>query len=268
MLTGNKYNELRKQAQDLYSYLNTLKGFTIINKSLSPASEHAGRVIVDAVLQVGKDYEKQVKPAVTRILRFKEAATISGFIALLNSKPLHCIINFKTAGTKSDLLKMANFFAGLGIDSYEDLYNWLESENHRDDLLTENSGVSGVVFKIANKTADYFRVLVRHWDAVAVDSGIRDILSQAKITLRYSKKYTYKELRSILQMSAVFDFKCCPIDLDKSIYEYSRLNKNSNSTQKKSTHSPGRIPFKYCINCGIKISASANYCPECGCNQQ
>jgi len=268
-LHGIKLPVLAGEAKVFADYLNTLSGFKIIDEALSSADKHVGRVIVDGVLQVGKDYEKQVRPAVQSIRGFPEAATVSGFISLLNTKPLKSLINFKTPGTKSDLLMVARFFVGKGIETFDDLYAWLGPEQNRDSLLTKNSGLSGKVFRIADKTADYFRVLVRHWDAVAVDRGIRELLDKAKIISRYSKKYGYKEMRSIVQLAAVSHLNCRPVDLDAGIYDYYVSNKSGGNKPPRTTNVAlsASGSSKYCIHCGVRIPHIARYCPKCGAYQ-
>lgn len=263
-LHRNKLNVLANEAQAFAKYIKKLIGFKIVIAQLPPEHRHVGRVIIDGVLQVGKDYEKQVRPAVERILRFQEAATVSGFINLLTARQLKDLINFKTEGTKDDLLKMARFFANKEIETFEGLYTWLEPEKNRDSLLTEKSGLSGKVFRIANKTADYFRVLVRHWDAVAVDRGIRGLLDETGIISRYSKKYEYKEMRSIVQLTAVSHLDCRPVDLDASIYEYYAINKSGNASKNEKAIPTKSRNLKFCIHCGQRIPRKANYCPECG----
>lgn len=246
---------LEAEAKKFLEYLESLDGFEFWETK--PPREHVGRVIVDGVLQVGKDYENAVREAVRRILEFPAAATVSGFIRLLKERELIELINFKTEGTKKDLLVVAEFFANKKIDTFENLREWLKPEENRDSLMTDKSGLSGPVFRIADKGADYFRKLVGHWDAVAVDSNTKALLAEAGVISRYSRKYTYKEKRTIVQLTALLR-PTRPIDLDSIIYNYSVRSKSS-------VQPSGRT--KYCIRCGRKIARSANYCPECGTRQ-
>jgi len=261
-LHGPKLTVLAREAQKFSAYINTLAGFRITNAGFSSDQKHLGRVIVDAVLQVGHDYEKQVRPAVQRILGFSQAVTVSGFIELLQGQPLKNLINFSSEGIKEDLLSVAQFFANGKVETYDDLYTWLQLEQNRDALLTANSGLQGKVFTIGEKTADYFRVLVRHWDAVAVDRGIRGLLDGAGIISKYSKKYAYKELRSIVQLAATQHLGCRPVDLDASIYDYYVSQKPATKRRKyKSSNS------KFCIYCGQQLPRVAKYCSQCGRSQ-
>jgi len=260
---GAKLRQLESEAKAFADYLMTLSNFKIIGAQLPTEDRHVGRVIVDGVLQVGKNYERQVRPAVERILKFPGAATVSGFIYLLRTQQLKNLINFKTEGTKNDLLMIARFFAAKKVQTFDDLYKWLESEKNRDNLLAKNSGLEGKVFTIADKTADYFRVLVRHWDAVAIDSHIRDLLDKAGVVSRYSKKYGYKEMRAIVQLAAVSHLHCRPVDLDASIYQYSTAKKSGKKPKITSLANLQRGNSKYCIECGEHILQRAKYCPKC-----
>ena len=264
-LHEQRLNELQDRAKKFHEYLKRLDGFKI--ETRTAGTKHVGRVVVDGVLQVGKDYEKQVRTAVERIERFPEATTVSGFIHLLNERELKELINFKTDNTKKDLLKVAEFFAHEKIETFDDLYRWFELEENRDKLLTKNSGLSGAVFRIADKTADYFRVLVGHWDAVAVDKGIRELLDKAGIISKHSLKYNYKELRTIVQLTALL-FNERPIDLDDNIYNYYVANRRTEKKLKNPDLAyQEHESRKFCIECGIKISRKAKFCPECGTRQ-
>lgn len=199
--------------------MKSLEGFQLVEAGTP--SKHVGRVIVDWVLQVGHDYEGRVRRAVQLILQQEQADTISGFIELIENRRLADIINFKTNNTKTVLLSAARFFQRNGVNTFDELYVWLESEENRNNLLTVNSGLKGSVFRVADKTADYIRVLVGHWDAVAVDKGIHGLLARM-LRLpksRKSKKWPYKEKRTIVQLAALH-LGCTPRDLDRSLYRH------------------------------------------------
>ena len=219
---GLKFDELKKLALKFADYLKTLDGFKIVDPDPLIQIEHVGRVIVDAVLQVGHDWEKQVRKRVERIRDYPEAATLSGFIDLLRGHGISRLLDWNSQGTEKDLLDVAEFFAKREIETFSQMREWLKSEDNRDSLLTDRSGLGGntsSTFKVADKTADYFRLLVGHCDAVAVDKAIGKLLAKAQIISSHSKKYNYKEKRAIVQLAAI-ELKCRPIDLDHSIYVY------------------------------------------------
>jgi len=211
---GLRFNELARQAEKLADYIKGLDDFEFREPDPLVDIPHVGRVILDAVLQVGHNYEKQVCKRVERIKSYPEAATLSGFLSILKELGIKKLLDFNGLGTEKDLLAVGNFFANRGIETYSELKEWLKSEDNRDSLLSNQSGLGGnSPFRVADKTADYFRVLVCHWDAVAVDSNIKTILENAVIT----SKYNYKEMRAIVQLAAL-EMNLRPIDLDASIY--------------------------------------------------
>jgi hypothetical protein len=178
---------------------------------------------VDAVLQVGHDYEKQVRKRVERVRGHPEAATLSGFIGLLHEQGISRLLDWNSQGTEKDLLDVAEFFSKRGMETFSQMREWLKSEENRDSLLTDRSKLGGntnTTFKVADKTADYLRLLVGHFDAVAVDSNIKALLESAGI----STKYDYKQKRVIIQLAAL-EMGIRPIDLDLSIYNDSLVHR-------------------------------------------
>ena len=257
---------LTDEAKKLADYLNTLNGFSIIDVTLSDQDKHVGRVIVDGVLQVGSWYERQVRKVVRYITGVSSAATVSGFIGFVRQHQQQPDQQFKVKNREDDLLAVAEFFKKHGIETFDDLQRWLEPEENRDRLLTKNSGLIGKVFKIADKTADYFRNGVHHWDSVAVDTGIKGLLKAADVSSRYS----YRELRSIVQLAAVSYLDCGPLDLDISLYDYvqSRSGGGKPPRRPPATAAATAGQLKYCIHCGAQIPQIAKYCPKCGRKQR
>lgn len=211
---GLKFDELVKQSIKLATYIKRLDNFNFVEPDSLLNIPHVGRVIVDAVLQVGHSYEKQVRKSVERIKNYDEAATLSGFLGILKKLGIKKLLGWNSPTLELDLLDVGNFFAKYGIETYSRLREWLKSEDNKDSLISIRSGLGGNgVFKVGEKTADYFRLLVGHWDAVAVDSNIKALLKNTGIT----SKYNYKEMRAIVQLAAL-EMNLRPIDLDASIY--------------------------------------------------
>lgn len=273
---GQKFRVLQEMGRQFAHNLQSLPDWRLVD-SPQP-SRHVGRVIVDLVLSVGHDFEKQVRTAVEMIKEHPEAATVSGFITLLEPNPLGSVLNFGEDSTKEDLLSVARFFQRQGIETYDDLYRWLDSEEHRDGLLTENSNLGGKVFRIADKTADYARKLVGHWDAVAIDRGFKGLFAETGIMPRYATRWTYKEKRTVAQLAAL-SMGCTPRDLDNAVYRLyvSRRTLKGPSdkemnrrtvlpTPVPSARQPGEEPGrpKFCMECGQIMPETAKYCPKCG----
>ena len=232
-LHGSNLTKLRDMAEIFANYIKSLNDFVMLD---APQSyDHIGSAILDWVLQVGHDWEKQVKTAVNKINDFPEARTLSGFINLLNTRYIGDIINFKKDSIKNDLLQAARFLAERGIDSFVELRNWTSSWDNRNELKTFTRHPDGAIFRVGDKTADYLRVIAGHWDAVAVDSNINTLLRHAGI----SSKLSYDEKRTIVQLAALY-LDQRPIDLDISIYQDSVTHslryenkRNRNTTIKK-----------------------------------
>lgn len=273
---GQKFNDLKAMGEQFARALQLMPDWQIVEAP--EPSRHVGRVIVDLVLSVGHDYEKQVRRAVEMIKKQPEASTMTGFIRLLEANPLGSILNFGEDSTKSDLLNVARFLQAQGVDTYDQLYRWLEPEANRDSLLTENSGLKGDVFRIADKTADYARKLVGHNDAVAIDRGFNGLFAETGVMPRYATRWTYKEKRAVAQLAAL-SAGCTPRDLDSSVYRLYASRRGLRKGFKRdmdrrtafftpapSTGQPGEEPArrKFCMECGQVMPGTANFCPRCG----
>jgi hypothetical protein len=249
---GSKFDELLNQSKTSVSYIKGLGDFNFVEPDPFLDIPHVGRVVVDAVLQVGHDYEKQVRKRVEYIKNYDEAATVSGFLRILKELGINELLDWNGPATEMDLLAVGNFFSSRGIETYSELKEWLKPENNRDSLLSKRSRLGGNgIFRVSDKTADYFRVLVGHWDAVAVDSNIKTILENARVPSEYS----YKEMRAVVQLAAI-DMNLRPIDLDASIYNDSVIHparyKKSNKQRQRNI---GERSGKMKITDGMSFSS-------------
>jgi len=158
---------------------------------------------------------------------------------------------------------VATYFFSNKVDTYDSLREWLKPEVNRDAF--RRAGKLGPFFKVGDKTADYFRVLVGHSDAIAVDRGQRQLLADAHLVPLHSITISYKEKRSILQLTALA-MNCRPIDLDKSIYDY---YVSTNKMKQASVQFPIRNndQLKFCHNCGCQLLVSDGFCTKCGAKQ-
>jgi len=196
---GVKSDQLKSEGRRFSGFLKALPRFRLVDPDPLLFVEHVGRVIVDGVLQVGHDYEKQVRKRVNKIRNYPEAGSVSGLRLLLEGQGIKQLLDFNSQETQKDLLDVARFFSIHNIESYSDLREWLGPEEHRDSLLSVQSGLglnTRTPFRIADKTADYFRLLVCHWDAAAVDKGIKSVLAQARVVALNSNRYSYEGGRS------------------------------------------------------------------------
>lgn len=139
----------------------------------------------------------------------------------------------------------------------------MKPEGNRD--IFAKAGKLGPFFRPADKTADYFRKLLGHWDAIAVDTGQRKLLAQANLVPFYSTLVAYKEKRTILQLTAL-NLDSRPIDLDSSIYKYYVDTNKMKGTAQQPQNLPKR-GGKYCHNCGHRLFDLDTFCTKCGTKQ-
>lgn len=112
---------LEAEAKKFLDYLKRLEGFQFIDAK--PARKHVGRVIVDAVLQVGLRYETHVRSRVEHIRdNYPQAATVSGFLRLLKNLGAQKLICWKGKDQEERLLRSARFFASRRIETFPQLY--------------------------------------------------------------------------------------------------------------------------------------------------
>ena len=90
------------------------------------------------------------------------------------------MLDWKGLDEQARFRHTANFFASEEVETVSDLKKWLASGNNRDRLITTSTlpDKAGIA-KIADKTADYYCVMVCLEDAVAIDSLIRAFLKGA-----------------------------------------------------------------------------------------
>jgi hypothetical protein len=207
-------SELITEAQKLVEYIVSI-GLNI--PARKPPNKHVGGIIADAVLQVvGHQWETQVGPQVNRIReKYPEADTISGLFSLLGTVGAQELMNWKGKDEQNSFRQTITFFMKEKINTFDDLRKWLESEDNRDRLITKSlrNDKAGIA-NIANRTADYYRILVGLPNAVKVDSRVDDFLKASGI-----KGLRYEQKRYIVQLAAEMLGKR-PIDLDKAIWDY------------------------------------------------
>ena len=205
----------------------------------TPAN-HIGAVIADAVLQVGHRWKTHVAKRVKDIENnYPSAATLSGLSAIHDAQKL---LNWNGVDEQRRFRQTVEFFSnervsGKTIDTVSDLSKWLASAVNRNRLLTRSprSDKAGIP-KIADKTVDYYCVLVGIPNAVAIDSLLREFLKDAGIKGVGPSQYSMA--RAIVQLAAK-QMHIRPIDLDRSIWEFQsgkgakrkNMRRNSNSSR-------------------------------------
>ncbi len=220
-------NEVKK----LVDYINSIE---LAIEQRPPSSKHVGAIIADAVLQVGHKWKILVSPRIDRIItNYPKANNISELSLIIKAKEVKEFLNWKGEDVQGRFIKTVEFFKNEQINTFDELYEWLEKEKNRDRLVTKGTEINKAgIPKIGDATADYYRVLVRLPDAVKVDSLVKEFLTEAGIK---TSLYKYKELRTIVQLAAK-ELNKRPLDLDGAIWNYME-NKSQNNKRRKSMNS-------------------------------
>jgi len=225
---------LEFETKKLVAYIRLLKSsgeFQIKLKgppSEGPADEHVGAIIADATLSARHNYEKQVKPVVTKLKStYPKGSTTSGFLCLIHSiGPEKLLDGWEKDSAEKlrqiQVVETAQFFADHDIETFSDLAAWIKQESNRQELKKEVHG-------IGNKIADYYGVLTGNPDAVAIDVRISIFLSNAGID---TNNYSYKEKRTIVQLAAR-QMGYGPLDLEQSIWDYNPKRKQKGEEMDK-----------------------------------
>jgi hypothetical protein len=242
--------ELEIEVKKLVAYIKSC-GLQIPVRN--PPHEHVGSIIADAVLQVRFRWKTHVGPRLERMRdMYPNAATISGLSGLLKTRGAQELLNWHGEDEIERFRQSINFFKKERVETFDNLREWLESDNNRDRLVIKIPGNDKAgIPKIGNATADYYRVLVGLPDAVKVDSLVRNFLTDAGLEV---KKYVYEELRSIVQLAAKQLGKR-PIDLDGAIWNYEeKKNKGGNNMANDKFPRVKKL-YKFCLANGLTAKA-------------
>jgi hypothetical protein len=180
--------------------------------------DHMGALITDAILQSGIKYNYVVKPRAERIQKdYPEAKTTSGFLNILLEKSPNKLLDFE--GSKPlRVLEVTKFFHYEGIETVEQLRNWINISENRKRLMK----IKG----IKDKTADYFGILCG-LDTNAVDRHLINFLKEAGIDFN-----GYEEVQQIINQAAeILDQP--KAYFDHSIWKYMSERKNEENIMRK-----------------------------------
>lgn len=210
-------SDLTTEAQKLVKHILSI-GLDIPKRK--PPNRHIGGIITDAVLQAGHKWKTHIGPRAERIRQnYPGADTFKGLFSLLNVVGAQKLLDWKGVNEQNRFSQTIAFFMKEKLNTFDDLRKWLESEDNWERLLTKSlrddrAGIDN----IAERTADYYRVLVGLPYAVKVDSRVDNFLKEAKIeNLSGSPIERYIAKRKIVQLAAKMLGKR-PIDLDGAIW--------------------------------------------------
>ena len=152
-------------------------------------TSHIGAALADSILQAGLRYDTVVSGRVSRIVElFPEAATVSGTIDALSA---HGPRHFLSWTHPRKIVRFTGLLCHIhaeAVETYADLYAWLDREDARQSLLTLNG--------IGPKTVDYLCSLVG-LECVAVDRHMRQLSQLVGI-----EQTRYSDLKLVISYAA------------------------------------------------------------------
>jgi hypothetical protein len=206
------------KARTLADYVRSLDGFVLVNYTDSNYG-HMGATIADAILQAGAKYDAVVRPRIRRIRElYPEATTTSAFWRLLGEEGPKTVLSWRDDEKPYRVVELTKFFLGEGIETEEQLREWMESESNRPRLLR----LSGV----GPKTVDYIKILVG-LQTTAVDRHVHALLTEAGV-----ETSSYEEAREVVNLAAYL------LRIESALFDHSIWQFMSHRGSSKS----GRLP--------------------------
>jgi len=150
--------------------------------------DHMGAILTDAMLQAGLRYETTVLPRVKKILAIPEAATTSGFLAVLEREGAPKLLNWSDSEKPKRLLAITRFFQNELVETVVDLQTRLSNDNNIPRLKQQRG--------VGDKTADYIKILAGI-QATAIDRHLFKFLEEAGCPVK-----EYLEAQQLIQAVA------------------------------------------------------------------
>ena len=196
-------------AMRVADHVRSLDGFELVEDMALPYN-HMGATITDGVLQAGLRYETVVWPRVQHVMTIQEAATTSGFLAVLLARGGEEVVRWTHPDKLRRMVAVAELFASVGLETEAHLLAWLcdgpGSEAHAARL--------GAVHGIGPKTIDYFRILCGRQDAAAIDLHLTRFLERAGVRVT-----SYEQAQAVVAGAAA-ELGVPAAQLDHSIWTY------------------------------------------------
>lgn len=204
---------LEQQAQQLATYTRHLmaQGKFHIFVDASPEDyDSMAAIIIDAVLRGGIDYSVVQKYVLDFNGRYPDIKTVTQFGKLIHNHKSGVVdlIAFNNYEKGRRIAALTLFFHGEGVDTKDDLYEWLDNPTH----CTELQDVRG----IGPATVDFLKQLAGHIDDPAASQRITNFVHEAGIRLQKSGDYT--EIRAIVKRAA--ELLITPGMYDSNIWHY------------------------------------------------
>ncbi len=191
-------------------FVETLDDFEMV-EDLALPYHHMGATITDAALQAGLRYETVVWPRVQHVMTIPEAATTSGFLAVLRERGGEEVVHWTHPEKLGRMQAVAELFAAESVETEADLHFWLcEDGDERGAHIAKLAAVHG----IGPKTIDYFKILCGEQDTAAIDMHLTRFLEQAGVRVT-----SYEQAREVIA-GAAEELGVSPARLDHSIWTY------------------------------------------------
>jgi hypothetical protein len=204
-------------AQLLAAHIGNLADFDLVQDLALPYN-HMGATITDAVLQAGLRYETVVWPRLQHVMTIPEAATTSGFLAVLRERGGEEVVHWTHPVKLGRMEAVAELFIAEGVENEADLHVWLCGDpaagDGADAACSANIAKLAAVHGIGPKTIDYFKILCGEQDTAAIDMHLTRFLEQAGVRVT-----SYEQAREVIAAAAA-ELGVSAARLDHSIWTY------------------------------------------------
>jgi hypothetical protein len=206
----------RDEVDRLTEFVSGLCDFEMV-EDLALPYRHMGATITDAVLQAGLRYETTVWPRVQHAMSIPEAATTSGFLAVLRERGGEAVVRWTHEEKLGRMYAVSELFIAEGIETEEDLRVWLcagTSDPAWTAQCEANAARLLAVRGIGPKTIDYFKILCGEQDTAAIDMHLTAFLERAGVRVT-----SYEQAREVIREAAA-ELGVPAAQLDHSIWTY------------------------------------------------
>jgi hypothetical protein len=204
-------------AQRVAAFIGSLGDFEMVEDLALPYN-HMGATITDAVLQAGLRYETVVWPRVQHVMTIPQAATTSGFLAVLRKRGGEEVVHWTHPVKLGRMETVTELFIAEGVEREADLRVWLCGDpaagDGADPACATNIAKLAAVQGIGPKTIDYLKILCGEQDTAAIDMHLTRFLEQAGVRVT-----SYEQARAVIAGAAA-ELGVPAARLDHSIWTY------------------------------------------------
>lgn len=217
---------LAKEARKLANFIAGLEEPFLTNYAPDKVCySHIGALYTDVILQAGLNYNSVVRPRVQRVLtHYPEANTVGAFRNVLLKEGFEKVIKWNHSIKQERMLRLLDFSGTRGIDTCEDLRQFLKKTYSRQSLLEING--------FGPKSLDYLLKLL-NFDSVAVDRHIYSFVELAEISVT-----DYHATKKVVEFAADL------LEVSRSSIDYS-IWKFMSSKDYKSLRSCSQLPLVF-----------------------